>query len=237
MCQSNSDLQPNLDTENLDWTTAAQSYTNIEEMPTFISRQRQTAAEHVFTTSACPQNLQGTQLKVYSAVKDHFASNTSTLLHIIISGTAGTGKSYLINCLRLLLIDQLSIAAPTGVAAFIIDGQTLHTLLALPTRGDFKDLEGNRLHLLQQQLSSVTYVIVDEMSMVGRRLFGQIDRRLRQVFPHCAHQLFGGRSVLMLGTLVNLPQYWTSPSTPQTPAPICLIKGELHIFSSPKPLP
>lgn len=206
VCQRNSDLQPTLQTPDFDWTTAAQSYPNIEEVPTFIGRQRQAAPEHIFTTSACPQNLQGTQLEVYSAVKEHFDSNTSTPLHMIVSGTAGTGKSYLINCLRLLLIDQLSIAPPTGVAAFIIDGQTLlHTLLALPTRGDFKELEGNRLHQIQQQLSSVKYIIIDEMSMVGRRLFGQIDRRLRQDFPHCANQLFGGCSVLLFGDFGQLP--------------------------------
>ncbi len=30
------------------------------------------------------------------------------------------------------------------------------------------------------------YIIIDEMSMVGRKMFGQVDRRLRlrQVFPH-----------------------------------------------------
>ena len=44
--------------------------------------------EHVFTTSACPLNRQGTQLEVYSAVKDHFDSNTSTPLQMTISGKA-----------------------------------------------------------------------------------------------------------------------------------------------------
>ena len=65
------------------------------------------------------------------------------------NGTARTGKSYLINCLRLLLGDILRVAAPTGVAAFIISGHTLHSLLSLPTKGEFKDLEGERLHNLQ----------------------------------------------------------------------------------------
>ena len=58
---------------------------------------------------------------------------------MIVSGTAGTGKSYLIHCLRLILQCQLVVAAPTGVAAFNIDGYTLHSLLSLPTRGDLEE--------------------------------------------------------------------------------------------------
>ena len=46
-------------------------------------------------------------------------------LRMIISGTAATGKTYLIHCVRLLLGDRVRVAAPTGVAAFNIDGHTL----------------------------------------------------------------------------------------------------------------
>ena len=52
---------------------------------------------------------------------------------MIVSGTAGTGKSYLIHCLRLLLQQQVRVATPTGVADFSVDGHTLHSLLSLPT--------------------------------------------------------------------------------------------------------
>ncbi len=90
----------------------------------------------------------------------------------------------MIQCLKLLLGDSLRVTAPTGVAAFNVNGYTLHSLLSLPIKGDFKDLEGKRLHTIQQSLEGVDYFIIDEMSMVGRKMFGQVDRRLRQVFPH-----------------------------------------------------
>ena len=106
------------------------------------------------------------------------------------SGTAGTGKSYLIHCLRLLLQDKVRVAAPTGVAAFNIDGQTLHSLFDLPTKGEFTNVDGNRLQQLQLRLTGVQYIIIDEMSMIGRKLFGQVDARLRQAFPHCANDVF-----------------------------------------------
>lgn len=179
ICQRSGDLQPDSSSqEDFDWTAATQSYPNLEEAPTFISRHRQQAAPHVFTTTASPDNLQGTQLEVYTTVRDHFTSNNPTPLRLITTGTAGTGKSYLIQCLRLLLGDTLKVAAPTGVASFIIDGMTLHSLFHLPTRGEFKELEGNRLLQLQEMMSAIKYIIIDEMSMVGHKLFGQIDNRL-----------------------------------------------------------
>ena len=125
---------------------------------------------------------------------------------MIVSGTAGTGKSYLIHCLRLLLQDKVRVVVPTGVAAFSVDGHTLHSLLNFPTKGGFKDIEGEHLNRLQQLLARMEYLIIDEMSMVGRKMFGQVDRRLRQVFPHHSNQVLGGCSVYCLVTLVNYPQ-------------------------------
>lgn len=110
----------------------------------------------------------------------HFESEGMKPLRIIISGTAGTGKLFLIQCLVLLLQQQVRVLAPTGLAAFNVQGHTLHALLDLPTKGDFKELEGNRLLRLQQHLAKVNYLIINEMSMVGRKTFGQLDKRLRQ---------------------------------------------------------
>ena len=78
-------------------------------------------------------------------------SDNSSPLCMIVSGTAGTGKSYLIHCLRLLLQDKVCVVAPTGVAAFNSDGNTLHSL-SLPTKGEFKELEGAYLNSLEDVL-------------------------------------------------------------------------------------
>lgn len=206
VCQRDAVLQPSTESqEDTDWTQAAEAYANLEEAPSFISQQRQAAGQHIFTTSADPCNLQDKQLQVYTTVHEHFEADNPSPLRMIVSGTAGTGKPYLIHCLRLLLQDQLCVAAPTGVAAFNVNGHTLHSLFSLPTKGDFRDLEGDRLHQLQQSLSAMKYLIIDEMSMVGRKTLGQIDRRLRQAFPHHAQQVFGGCSCLLFGDFGQLP--------------------------------
>ena len=214
ICQHNTDS--NVLTEvrlqqEFNWTIDSLCYPNIEEASSFLARQRQESTAHVFSTSANPDNLQGKQLQVYNTVKSHCEGNESQPLHMIISGTAGTGKSYLIHCLRLLLKDQLYVAAPTGVAAFNVQGYTLHSLLHLPTKGKFKELEGNRLHELQQSFHGIRYVIIDEISMVGRKVFGQVDRRLRQAFPHNAQRVLGNCSCLLFGDFGQLPPVMDLP--------------------------
>lgn len=53
--------------------------------------------------------------------------------------------------------------------------------------------------------------------MVGRKIFGQVDKRLRQAFPHRADTLFGGCSCLLFGDfgqlppVMDLPLYSTEP--------------------------
>ena len=187
LCQYNAEFPESAGPEqDCDWSLAAKAYPDLQDMPSFISQQRQQVVTQPSSNRASPDNLQGKQLQAYSAVREHFESNDISRqpLRMVVSGTAGTGKSYLIQCLKLLLKDHLCVAAPTGVAAFNVDGYTLHSLLSLPIKGDFKDLEGKRLQTIQQTLAGVNYIIIDEMSMVGRKMFGQVDRRLRQVFPH-----------------------------------------------------
>lgn len=174
------------DAENFDWSLAAEAYPDLLEMPSFIAQQRQHYVPQPCTkATANPEMLQGKQRQAYEIVCEHFEDRAHRQpLRMIVSGTAGTGKSYLIQCLKLLLGDRLCVCAPTGVAAFNVDGYTLHSLFSLPIKGDFKDLEGKRLQMIQQSMKDVDYLIIDEMSMVGRKMFGQVDRRLRQVFPH-----------------------------------------------------
>ena len=212
ICERTSELQLAVTSqEEYDWLAPARSYPNIEEAASFISQQQQQATPTPFTTTATPENLQGRQHDVYETVKQHYEGDDPEPLHIIINGTAGTGKSYLINCLRLLLGDSVKVAAPTGVASFIIEGRTLHSLLHLPVRGDFKEMEGNNLQKMQEELSPIKYVIIDEMSMVGRKVFGMIDRRLRQAFPCKSQVVFGGCSILLFGDFGQLPPVMDLP--------------------------
>ena len=220
ICRHNPNYQSTVDCDDDHvWSASSTAYTNLDELPTFIATQRQSAQERQFTTTADPANLQGIQLATYNLIKHHLESNDPSPIRMIVSGTAGTGKSYLIHCLRLLLHNKVHVVAPTGVAAYNVDGNTLHSFLCLPTRAEFKDLEGEHLNRLQQSLAGMQYMIINEISMVGRKLFGQVDRRLRQVFPQHSNEPFGGCSCLLFGDfgqlppVMDLPLYTTSASS------------------------
>ena len=117
ICLQNGDLQPNMNTqEDNYWTLAAQSYLDVDEAPSFIAQQRQTSAQYIFTPTANPANLQSSCRCIYTIVQQHHSATSPQPLWMIVSGTEGTGKSYLIHCLRLLLQHQVIVAAPTGVA-------------------------------------------------------------------------------------------------------------------------
>lgn len=58
---------------------------------------------------------------------------------------------------------------------------------------------------MQQRLENVEYIIVDEKSMVGRRMLALVDMRLRQAFPEHSNKPFGGRSIILFGDFGQLP--------------------------------
>lgn len=132
-----------------------------------------------------------------------------------IDGTAGCGKTYLIRAicqeLRRLAAElgnpePVRVLAPSGVAAWNINGQTIHSALGIPaSNGTFVPLTGSRLATLQQQWKHTYIVIIDEKSMLGQRLLAKIDSRLRQLKPQSAHLPFGGLHIAIIGDFAQLP--------------------------------
>jgi ATP-dependent exoDNAse (exonuclease V) alpha subunit len=127
-----------------------------------------------------------------------------------IEGTAGTGKSHLINAMCHLIEqkigDAIKVAAPTGRAANNVGGLTIHKLLQIvPNDLSYvPDLKGMALQLLQNNLKDMKYLIIDEISMVGCNFFALIDRRLRQATCRPS-ALFGGISLILVGDMKQLP--------------------------------
>ncbi|KAJ7314536.1 hypothetical protein DFH08DRAFT_716457, partial [Mycena albidolilacea] len=70
-------------------------------------------------------------------VADHFISGTHDQLLMYVGGMGGTGKSYVIEAIVELFkqcgySERLLVSAPTGCAAVLISGYTIHTLTFLP---------------------------------------------------------------------------------------------------------
>ena len=113
-----------------------------------------------------PALLNTSQRKAYDIVENHFRNQQKQLL-MIITGLAGSGKSFVIDALRALLKQYCIVTAFFGIAAFNVKGRTLHSLLRLPIRGKYRqDLKGSALIKLQKDLNNIKYLIIDEFSVV-----------------------------------------------------------------------
>ena len=105
-------------------------------------------------------------------------------LYMIVQGTAGIGKSYLIGGISKYLKEvampnqsPLLLLPPAGVAAFNIAGSIRHSKLKIPVK-DFMQLEGTRLTNFQEEMSCIKYILIDKMSFIGEKLLENIDSRL-----------------------------------------------------------
>ena len=127
---------------------------------------------------------------------------------------SGVGKSFLINAWRNLVGEGGSIyckvATPTGRSSYLVQGETLHSLLFLPVFQHFKPLQGAQLTRLQQRFSKCKLLIIDEYSQVGTKIFGWIDERLRQATGKL-HLPFGGLSICLVGDMLQLPPVLDRP--------------------------
>jgi ATP-dependent DNA helicase PIF1 len=93
--------------------------------------------------------------------------------------------------------------APTGIATFNIHGTTIHQAFSLP-KSSLPKLDPQYLLQLQTRLRHCKYIILDEKSMVGQRLFMRLDARLRSVYTDKQDEPFGGSSIMMFGDFGQL---------------------------------
>lgn len=100
-------------------------------------------------------------------------------LQMFIAGVGGTGKSYVVeSVIRLFTLlgrrDEILVGAPTGTAAILIGGYTVHSLTLLP------DHKGRDIQELIRIWKNVKYFIVDEVSMLSAVFLCQLSCRLQQ---------------------------------------------------------
>lgn len=200
-------------------TAARVRYTDqqIGEMATWIKTQKDQA--HPITHEAYEvvdiNSFSEMQNLACNIVKNHChdTSCDKEPLCLIIIGVAGTGNSYLINALTNLLGSRCAVTATTGKASYNIKGITIHSLLKLPVgaRGN-KDLTGQSLCRLQENLAEVEYIIIliDEYSMLGQTTFGWIDKRCKQA-TGCYDKILGGKSLILIGDPGQLPPVADKP--------------------------
>ena len=163
----------------------------------------------------------------YNLVCEHFQTEHKDPLHLLITGIAGSGKSYVIDAIRNLLQSKCQVLAYTGKASFNVNGLTLHSFLKLPIGSKrLMQLKGPALQHLQNNLENVKYMIIDEYSFVGQSLLGWIDSRCRQATGKI-DIAFGGISVVLVGDIAQLTPVGDKPLYHSMPKSEKQIQGHL----------
>ena len=121
---------------------------------------------------------------------------------VFVTGSAGTGKSTLIDVLRYELDKNLVVVAPTGVAALNVQGQTIHSLFQLPPgpQPRAKRIAGAAKDVVEK----MEVLVIDEVSMVRADLLDAIDDSLR-LNTGRAGAPFGGKTLVLVGDMHQLP--------------------------------
>ena len=145
------------------------------------------------------------QLRAFELVAQHACFGGDQLL-MYVGGVGGTGKTHVVNSiLRLFSLlgkrDKILVAAPTGAAAILIGGQTIHSLTLLP------DAPGKNLQQLCDIWEKVEYLVLDEVSMIGASFLSLLNARLQHAkgTNEAAHDSpFGGINIVFTGDFGQL---------------------------------
>ena len=126
----------------------------------------------------------------------------NTNFSFFLTGRAGTGKTTFLHYIQEHVDKQFVVVAPTGVAAILAGGVTIHSFFGMPFDPITPMTEFQINQDKQYLLRRVDTIIIDEVSMVRCDLIDGIDRILRKAMHNS--QPFGGKQIIFSGDLYQL---------------------------------
>ncbi len=163
------------------------------------------------------KSLNDLQAKVLAILAKSFEFVRSGFpgLKILVQGKAGTGKTFIIKMATLLASLNINSAghpptlrcAPTGVAADGISGETIHSKFGISIKSHsenyYLDMGAEKKASVQETLNNIQLFIVDEISMVGRLRWGQMNEAFKWALKTPNVQ-FGGITCFFTGRIMKL---------------------------------
>ena len=162
--------------------------------------------------------------------------------NVFLTGSAGTGKTHILNEFVLYLKSRKvipTIVAPTGIAASHLNGQTIHSYFSLGIRDSIDEYFISNLiekKYLQTRFKKLKVLIIDEISMVSPNIFTSIDKILRAFKQN--DNPFGGIQVILSGDFFQLPPIsknndgkrfaWQSPSWKELDLQTCYLEKKFR---------
>ena len=157
------------------------------------------------------------QRKIFTHIVHSITHSPEEQLCVFITGGAGVGKSVVIRTLYQALHRlhgsnfgqdpediRILICAYTGLAAYNIQGFTLHNALCIEPNKKlkYKPLTDDKRNTLKTKYRYLSVLIVDEVSMVGNGMLNYLFLRLQEIKGN--REPFGGVHVILVGDLYQL---------------------------------
>lgn len=127
--------------------------------------------------------------------------------NILLTGPAGTGKSYTIKKIKEIYEKKkltIGITATTGAAAILIEGKTIHSFAGIgitkTKEAALKRVMGYRKP--QDRIKSTSLLVIDEISMLSSYILDNLDYVFR-IVRNCQRP-FGGMQVILCGDFYQL---------------------------------
>ncbi|KAI8423307.1 hypothetical protein MSG28_014329 [Choristoneura fumiferana] len=146
-------------------------------------------------------------------------TNENVPLKLFVTGGAGCGKTFVLKTIvqhirrcyapttdLLLNATFVEVTAPTGVAARLINGKTIHSALCLGIEKGkatvYRQMTGQRLEDMRRKWRHIRWLIIDEISMVSYEVLRSIHLRLQEL-KNC-NDIFGGVNIIIFGDIMQL---------------------------------
>ena len=132
-----------------------------------------------------------------------------TGVNVYLTGSAGAGKTYVLNqYIQYLKEHDISVAvtASTGIAATHMQGMTIHGWAGIGVRETLTDYDLEMMdekQYLWTRFTNARVLIIDEISMLHAHRLDMVDRVCRKFKRNEAP--FGGLQVILAGDLFQLP--------------------------------
>jgi ATP-dependent exoDNAse (exonuclease V) alpha subunit len=129
--------------------------------------------------------------------------------NVFLTGSAGTGKTYVLNQFIQHLKDakvEVAVTASTGIAATHLKGSTIHSWSGIGVKMQMQPKELINLKKkkkLREKFFKTKVLIIDEISMLHKHQLNSINK----ILGYCmdSYEAFGGIQIILCGDFFQLP--------------------------------